>query len=154
MEGTAAYHYLTSAANWVIMDPLGRCNLIELQSPLQQNKSWYRLATRPSANTRRAGHAQLSRYSAIYISTPIHTTVLLVKRFSTQMTILKPQFHFSSYTCTSGTYWMSKTSDATDVDRSLASSSIACSRPMVLSLNLSNVVSRVVVIVSCVRKET
>ena len=59
MEGTAAYHYLTSAANWVIMNPLERCNPIGLQSPLQQNKSRYRLATRPSANTRRAGHAQL-----------------------------------------------------------------------------------------------
>ena len=39
-----------------------------------------------------------SRASAIYISTPIHTTVLLVKWFSTLMTILKSQFHFSSYT--------------------------------------------------------
>ena len=65
MEGAAAYHYLTSAANWVIMDPLERCNPIGLQSPLQQNKSRYRLATRPSANTRREGHAQLQSHIII-----------------------------------------------------------------------------------------
>ena len=35
---------------------------------------------------------------ALYTSTLMHTAVLLVKRFSTQMAIPKSQFHFSSYT--------------------------------------------------------
>ena len=40
------------------MNPLERCNPIGLQSPLQQNKSWYRLATRPSDNAK-GGSRQL-----------------------------------------------------------------------------------------------
>ena len=42
MGETAAYHYLTSAAKWVINE---RCNPIGLHSPVQQHKSWYRLVT-------------------------------------------------------------------------------------------------------------
>ena len=47
MGETAAYHYLTSAAKWVINEPIG------LHSPVQQHKSWYRLVTLLPDQTRK-----------------------------------------------------------------------------------------------------
>ena len=53
---TAAYHYLTSAAKWVINE---RCNPIGQHSPVQQHKSWYRPVTPLPDQTRQQGHARL-----------------------------------------------------------------------------------------------